>query len=115
MSGCIRALKGRIEGLLRAWSANAAWRRCSFRSSWVFTLGIVTSEDDMDRLPEGYEPLLVSGEPLLTRDVVEDEVLLAVPAFPLHAGWCRRVIPVYENGRCREKDNPFSILEKLKT
>jgi uncharacterized protein len=108
----IRTLKGTIKGHL-----SLVCQRClealSFPLDLGFRLGIVTSEADIDRLPQGYEPLLVSGEPLQTVDVVEDEVLLAVPAFPMHEG-AHKCAMNYENGRLPEKDNPFSILEKLK-
>jgi len=110
---CIRTLKGTIEG-----SLSLVCQRClealRFPLELSFRLGIVTSVTDIDRLPEGYEPLLVSGEPLLTFDVVEDEVMLAVPAFPLHEGG-QACVMAYENRPLAVKDNPFSILEKLKT
>ena len=109
----IRTLKGTIRGGL-----SLVCQRClkalRFPLDLKFCLGIVTSEADIDRLPEGYEPLLVSGAQLRTFDVVEDEVLLSLPAFPLHQGE-QSCVMVYENQPLPEKDNPFSILEKLKT
>ena len=109
----VRALKGTIEG-----SVSLVCQRClkaiRFPLDLSFRLGIVASETDIDRLPEGYEPLLVSGEPLRTFDIVEDEVLLAVPAFPLHEGG-QSCVMAYENQPLAVKNNPFSILEKLKT
>jgi len=110
---CIRILKGTIEG-----TVSLVCQRClkalRFPLELGFRLGIVTSETDMDRLPEGYEPLLVSGEPLRTFDVVEDEVMLSVPAFPLHEGG-QACVMAYENRPLPVKDNAFSILKKLKT
>jgi uncharacterized protein len=109
----IHTLRGTIEG-----SLSLVCQRClkplHFPLELSFRLGIVTSEADIDRLPQGYEPLLVSGEPLKTIDVVEDEILLAIPAFPLHEGEQGCVMD-YENQRLPEKDNPFSVLEKLKS
>ena len=108
----IRTLKGTIRG-----SVNLVCQRCLkallFPLDLSFSLGIVTSEADIDRLPEGYEPLLVSGTPLRTVDVVEDEVLLSLPAFPFHEGE-QRCAMAYDNKPIAEKDNPFSVLEKLK-
>jgi uncharacterized protein len=109
----IRTLKGTIGG-----SVNLVCQRClkalRFQLDVNFCLGIVSSEAEIDRLPEGYEPLLVSGEPLRTFDVVEDEVLLSLPDFPLHEGE-QSCVMAYENQPLPAKDNPFSILEKLKT
>jgi uncharacterized protein len=108
----IRTLKGTIKGEL-----SLVCQRCldtlGFPVDLSFCLGIVGSEAEIDRLPEGCEPLLVSGEPLRTFDIVEDEVLLAIPAIPLHEGAdvCETD---YENRPLPEKDNPFAVLEKLK-
>jgi len=109
----IRTLKGTIEG-----NVNLVCQRClkelRFPLDLGFSLGIVSSEAEIESLPDGYEPLLVTGESLRTVDVIEDEVLLAVPAIPLHQGEdsCETG---YVNQPLPEKDNPFSVLEKLKT
>ncbi len=109
----IRTLKGTIEG-----SVNLVCQRClkglRVPLDLSFSLGIVTSEAEFDKLPSGYEPLLVSGEPMKTVEVIEDEVLLAIPAFPLHEGE-QKCLMAYENQPFPEKDNPFAILKKLKT
>ncbi len=109
----IRTLKGAISGDLEL-----VCQRClkglGFPLDLKFRLGIVTSEAEIEKLPEGYEPLLVTGEPVKTVSVIEDEILLAIPAIPLHQGQpgCETG---YVNQPMPEKDNPFSILEKLKT
>jgi uncharacterized protein len=108
----IRVLAGHIEG-----SVNLVCQRCletlRFPLNLDFRLGIVSSNEEIDRLPDGYEPILVTGEPLRTFDVVEDEVLLAVPVIPLHEG-VDSCESGYVNQPRAEKENPFSVLEKLK-
>jgi uncharacterized protein len=108
----IRILAGHIEG-----SVNLVCQRCletlRFPLNLDFRLGIVSSNEEIDRLPDGYEPILVTGEPLRTFDVVEDEVLLAVPVIPLHEG-VDSCESGYVNQPRAEKENPFSVLEKLK-
>lgn len=108
----IRTLAGRIEG-----SVDLVCQRCletlKFPLDLEFRLGIVSSNEEIDRLPDGYEPILVSGEPLRTFDVVEDEVLLALPVIPLHEG-VDSCESGYVNQPQAEKENPFSVLEKLK-
>ena len=108
----VRTLAGRIEG-----SVDLVCQRCletlKFPLDLEFRLGIVTSNEEIDRLPDGYEPILVNGEPLRTFDVVEDEVLLAIPVVPIHEG-VDSCESGYVNQPRAEKENPFSVLEKLK-
>ena len=48
-------------------------------------LGVVASLDEADRLPEGCEPLLREGDALLAlSELVEDEIILALPYIPRH-------------------------------
>ncbi|MEQ1638397.1 MAG: YceD family protein [Methylococcales bacterium] len=88
-------------------------------------LGLVTALEQADRLPEGYEPLLIDEEKMLLREIVEDELLLALPPFPKHQHNCVK----FEN-RSEERSsdlsaalkaddqtkpkNPFAVLAKLK-
>jgi uncharacterized protein len=109
----IRVLQGTVAG-----SLDLVCQRClgalHFPVDLQFRLGIVTAEHEIDELPEGYEPLLVSGDPVRTCDVIEDEVLLALPAIPLHEG-AERCETGYTNRPPAEKENPFAVLEKLKS
>ena len=51
-----------------------------------FLLGVVASVDEANRLPEPFEPLLLEKEPLVRLlDLIEDEILLALPDVPKHA------------------------------
>ncbi|GMQ89042.1 MAG: YceD family protein [Gammaproteobacteria bacterium] len=108
----VRTLSGCVEG-----SVDLVCQRCletlMFPLDVDFKLGIISSDEEISRLPDGYEPLLVTGEPLRTFDVIEDEVLLAIPVIPLHEGvdGCKSG---YVNQPAAEKENPFSVLKKLK-
>lgn len=109
----IRVLQGSIDGEIRL-VCQRCLKALAFPLRRDFSLGIVTDESEIDRLPEGYEPLLVSGDPLSTVEVIEDEILLSIPAVPVHSGEqpCQLA---YQNRPVAKKDNPFSVLEKLKT
>jgi uncharacterized protein len=109
---CIRVLQGRVEGQIRL-TCQRCLKPLEFEVDLSFTLGIVSGEDEMSQLPDGYEPLLVDGEPLLTSAVIEDEILLAVPAVPVHSG-VEGCDSGYRNRPKPGRDNPFSVLEKLK-
>ncbi len=109
----LRVLTGLIEGRLRL-ICQRCLQALEFPLQVEFRLGIVASEAEIDRLPEGYEPLLANGELLRTADVVEDEILLLIPAVPMHGGETQ-CESGYRNRPVQERDNPFSVLEKLKT
>lgn len=110
----IRTVKGTVEGEL-----NLVCQRClnrlRFPVDLKFSLGVVSSEAEIDRLPDGYEPLLVSGESIPTRALVEVEVLLAIPAIPVHEDGMGGCETGYRNPEIPEKENPFAVLKKLKS
>jgi len=86
------------------------------------SLGIVGSENEAKRLPEQYDPVVMHGEQLLIAEMVEDEILLALPAIPRHdpadCAAAERAEKVRQD-RAGESDasaaNPFAVLAKLKT
>lgn len=52
------------------------------------SLGVVASMDEADLLPESHEPVLLTEETLSLKDLVEEELLLALPVVPQHEGQC---------------------------
>jgi uncharacterized protein len=86
----------------------------------LIKLGVVTSIDQANRLPEDYEPLLVEEGKIPLKNIIEDEILLILPAFPKHPYHCFvqkfghiNVVPL-ANDEQATPENPFSILAKLK-
>ena len=58
-------------------------QRFLFPVQMVQRLGLIRDEADEAGLPEGYEPLLVPEDGMLrTAELVEDELILAVPVVP---------------------------------
>jgi uncharacterized protein len=81
-------------------------------------LGMVGSEEEAKRLSGQYEPLVIHGEQLLIAEMVEDEILLALPAIPRHEPADCAAENVRQNslGESDEASaNPFAVLAKLKT
>lgn len=80
----------------------------------VVSLAAVADERQAAYLPERYEPLVLASQAVGLSELVEDEVLLALPQVPLHpAGLCRApessaVTPE------DDYDNPFAVLARLK-
>jgi uncharacterized protein len=81
----------------------------------VQRLGLIRDEAEEAGLPENYEPLLLSEDGLLRpAELIEDELILAVPVVPLMPGTeaMERDWPVLEEEQ--EQANPFSALARLK-
>ncbi len=81
------------------------------------TLGLIVSESEEAGLPPGYEPLLVQDDgKLRLADVIEDELILALPVVPLKPGVepVELSLPAQEIEEEPPKENPFAALQQLK-
>ena len=75
-------------------------------------LGIVASVDEALLLPESMEPLLIEAESEIPlADIVQDELLLAIPTVPRHAN-CQVPNPLKAK---TDKPHPFAGLAELKS
>ena len=80
-------------------------------------LGVVTSIDEAQRLPDDYESLLAEGDTVSPRDIVEEELLLAVPAVPRHEAPCSPAGTADDAGEVRggrPSSSPFDVLAGLR-
>lgn len=114
----LRFMRGRVQG-----EVTLLCQRClepmQQQIDNSFALALVRSETEADALPSHYEPLLLDGKPLFLRDVIEDEMLLALPIVPRHPKQeCEARL---ESGEAEteqdggERVNPFASLAELKT
>ena len=90
-----------------------------------FQIAFARSEAEMERLPEEYEVTLIEDTPIMLSDLIEDEILLALPSIPKHLD--ERCSPDYvaedwnsqqaneTNTENVKQDNPFDVLASLKT
>jgi uncharacterized protein len=81
----------------------------------VQQLGLITSEAQESALPEQMEPLLLpeSGE-LRPADLVEDELILAVPVVPINPESSEPEQEWLDEAEEEPKQNPFAALSALK-
>jgi uncharacterized protein len=117
--GRLAKVEGHLEVVLELECQN-----CLEAVSWpidcTIKLGVVTSIDQANRLPEDYEPLMVEEGKILLKNIIEDEILLILPAFPKHQHSClvlkvdNNSIAPLANDEQSFLENPFSILAKLK-
>lgn len=117
--GKLAKVEGRIQSTL-----NLQCQNCLEAVEWPIDceikLGIVNTIEQADRLPEEYEPLMTEEEKVPLNNIIEDEILLNLPAFPKHEHQC--VTPEINNklnGKMVAEEtsapkNPFAILAKLK-
>jgi len=82
-----------------------------------FKLGVVLSLEQANDLSSDLEPLILDGGKVLVNELIEDELLLALPDFPRHENVCveiNKTLPTEKNNDQIDSNNPFSILAKLK-
>lgn len=86
-----------------------------------FEVAVVWSDDEAQHLPRQLDAYAVGEEPQDVRDLVEDELIISVPYASYHEpGRCRPpgfegVEDVAEPEPVEEKENPFKVLERLKS
>lgn len=115
----IKGITGRVRGEL-----HLVCQRClgplRFPVDQEVRLGLVESEALVERLPEGFEPLLVTQDRLALAELIEDELLLALADFPKHAEQeCHVQVPVADAedpgpDETKRDENPFAVLTDLK-
>ena len=87
-------------------------------------MACVWSDEEAAALPSTYEPLIVDDAADLS-DIVEEEILLAIPVSPSHETECKSAEQkaALDTGaesleqveESSERDNPFAVLERLKS
>jgi len=77
-------------------------------------LAVVESEDQLDTLAEEYEPLVLSEEHISVGEMIEEELLLAIPLSPLHAEEECSGKKVLDKVNADAKPQPFAVLAALK-
>ena len=87
-------------------------------------MACVWTDEEAATLPTTYEPLLVDDNADLS-NIVEEEILLAIPVSPIHKEECKlpeqraALETVMENPAAvketDERDSPFAVLEQLKS
>ncbi len=113
--------KGRIATVHGSIKADLALvcQNCLKRLDWTLdipvNLGVVSSEEQANRLAEEFDPLWLEEDRLAFKDIVEDEILLSLPDFPKHEEPCiRHKLAETQREPATRSDNPFSILAQLK-
>lgn len=76
-------------------------------------LSPVADEAAASTLPDNYEPLIVTGEIVALADLVEDDLILALPLVSIHEP-AECAVKMISSKQEAEKANPFAVLRSLK-
>ncbi len=77
-------------------------------------LGLIESEDQEAALPEGYEAYLVTDPAIRLADLLEDELILALPVVALDPAGERTTASSDGDAPNEQRENPFAALAELK-
>lgn len=109
------ALTGVMEG-----SLHMECRRCDkpyqVNLRHELDLRLVSSEEEEQRLLQDCEPYWVQDDELALRELLEDELLLALPMLP-RCDSCENIVNGAEKSAPTQeprRENPFAALKKLK-
>jgi len=114
-------------------------QRCLNAMPWHLNtnvaLAFIAHEHQIDELAAEYEPYIIDSKPVMLSDLIEDEILLALPQVPLHdESECSPAVPLKEfdsteNGdefivntkqdspgqSASKRKNPFEVLTSIKS
>ena len=112
-------IRGEVEAAVQV-----VCQRCLEVMNWKVSqpvdLALVKGIDEAGRLPEQVDPLLLPDQSLDPREILEDELILALPTTPRHpeAQCSARIDSLKAASARREEDverhRPFAILSSLK-
>lgn len=112
-------LRARIETeLVMECQRCLAYFRFPVRVETLF--GLIEHESQAERLPEDYEPLLLGDAPMSPLELVEDELILALPVVARHEHNdpdCRPQSMRAQDETAAQgegRPNPFAVLSQLK-
>jgi uncharacterized protein len=107
-----------IRGKVRA-DLRLECQRCrepmAFTAASDICLAVVEGLDEIERLPEPYDPLMMEAPKLKLMDLLEDELLLSLPQVPMHhPGECTSAQMRDPVEATATEENPFAVLAELK-
>ena len=115
----VRALRGHIKAVVPM-QCQRCMDEVEIPVNSQFTLGVVDSEAFAEKLPEEYEPLFIEeDEKLFLKDLIEDELILALPIVAMHPLEECKVDSTNEDDTNlvqeeSQQESPFAILKDLK-
>ncbi len=76
---------------------------------------LVSSDEEAERLQQGFDTWLVEDKQIFLRDFIEDELLLALPVVVAHekCSASRKLVEAIPDEVPQQEENPFAALKDL--
>jgi len=115
-----RIIHGSIETVV-ATVCQRCLEQTSTQLKESFKLGLVETEAQIERLPDEVEPWLSADARLSLLDILEEQLILAMPIVSYHSQACEVLVAAADSaqqgkaGKIDQRDdNPFAVLKMLK-
>lgn len=112
----VYTLKGSLEAELEV-TCQRCMQTMSLPVATRFVYALVTSADEIEALPKALEPYLIEGEEQSLIDLLEDELILALPMVSTHQQPCSEFLREQDETKQADKESssPFAVLKNLMT
>lgn len=113
---------GRISTVVRRECVNCS-HAVEEKVDFIPQIVVVKSEDEASELDEALDPVILTDEKIELVNLIEDEIILALPILarhpegqcdPSYYTWKAEQETQKKNDGATQKENPFSVLAKLK-
>ncbi len=116
-----RVVQGSIETCV-AVQCQRCLEQTSVELKESIKLGVVETEAQIESLPDDVDPWLNTDVRLSLIDILEEQLILAMPIVSYHPQACASLLVVTNTGGANDEtgnalqrqDNPFAVLKKLK-
>lgn len=111
----IASIKGKVSATLQL-ECQRCLQAMDVKVEGRFKFALINDEDEIELLPDEFEPYLLEGEEQSVIDLVEDELLLSLPMVTVHDDACSAVMTEQQKEIAAQKEaaHPFAALKSLK-
>ena len=111
----IACIKGKISATLQV-ECQRCLQAMEVKVEGRFKFALINDEDEIELLPDEFEPYLLEGEEQSVINLVEDELLLSLPMVTVHDNACSAVMTEQQKEIAAQKEaaHPFAALKSLK-
>jgi len=75
-------------------------------------IGLAVSDEQLEKLPGHYEPMLLMKDEVSLLTLIEEEIILSIPMVPVHKNAACQAADLLAR-HAPKKENPFAVLKEL--